>query len=390
MMKKSDIVIVAALRTPFGKFGGKLKDLSPSTLGSMVIKEICIRTGLPVNEINEVIMGNCIPSGHGQVPAREAALKAGMSSEIACLTINRACISALHAVTLGTLKINSGCSDVIIAGGMESMSNTPYMLLQGRWGVKMGDIPIFDGVTNALKCPFTGKFMGEYADEAALKYNISRIEQDEWAYRSQQNHAKAVNEGKFKDEIIPVSEEGLLLSDEFPKPDTTLETLSKLRPAFTKNGTVTAGNAPGLNDGAAVVLIMSLDKAKALGLKPLARIINVAEASSAPEEISIVPALALQKALKNANLDINNMDLIEINEAFAAVTLISAALLKIDKNKINVNGGSVAIGHPVGATGARILMTLIYELKRRGGEYGAAAICGAGATGEAIIVQNII
>lgn len=393
-MNKSDPVIVSAIRTPFGKFGGTLKDISPSTLGSIVIKEIYNRINLAPDEIDEVIMGNCIPSGQGQVPAREAALKANLPYNVSALTINKACISALHAVSLATIKINAGLADVIIAGGMESMSNTPYMLLQGRWGLKMGDVPLIDLITNALKCPFTGKFMGEYADEAALKYNISRSDQDEWAYKSQQNYSKAFDEGKFKNEIMPVlvpSKDKIysILQDEFPKPDTTLEGLSKLKPAFKKDGTVTAGNSPGLNDGAAILIIMSSAKAKSLGLKPLARIVKTAEASFEPAEISMVPALALQKALKETDLTINNMDVIEINEAFAAVTLISAKILNADTNKINVNGGSVAIGHPVGATGARILMTLIYELKRRNKEYGAATICGAGATGEAIIVQNI-
>lgn len=391
----SKTVIIDAVRTPFGKFGGTLKNIPLTDLGSIVISKLCDRINIDKNEIDKVIMGSCIPTGDTQLPAREAAIKAHLPYSVSCLTINNACLSALHAVSLGNIDIKSNISDTIISGGMESMSRSPFIVPKARWGARMGDFDLIDIVQSALHCPFTGKHMGVYADEMAQIYKIDRIQQDKWAFRSQQNYNKALKENKFNFEIIPIEiidttgKSIIFNQDEFPKPETTLENLSKLKPVFRENGTITAGNSPGINDGATATLLMNEEKAHSLGLKPLALIVDTAEFGGAPNEIATVPAYAIQKLLKKNKLDISDIGLFEINEAFAAVTLTSIKILDINPDIVNVNGGSIAIGHPVGATGARILMTLIYEMKRENIEFGIAAICGAGAQGEAVLVKNI-
>jgi len=329
----------------------------------------------------------------GQVPARQAALKAELPDSVPTMAINTACTAALQAAGLGFALIRHGEAEVIVAGGMESMSQAPYILPRARWGYRLGHGQIVDALTNALTCPISGVQMGVFASQVAQEYGIGRQEQDRWALRSQQRYQAARTAEKFSDEIVPVevkTRKGKVAvnEDEQPRPDTTYEKLAALPPAFEPEGTVTAGNAPGLNDGAAALVLMSRQAAEHRGLKPLARIVATAPASAAPRLINVVPALAAQNALQKANLAVGDIALWEINEAFAAVTLTAIQILGVDPDLVNVNGGSVAIGHPVGATGARILMTLIYELRRRGGGMGLATICGAGANGYAMIVDT--
>ncbi|MBC8449813.1 MAG: thiolase family protein [Chloroflexi bacterium] len=397
----TEVFIVAATRTPFGRFGGILKDLTAAELGAAAISEAVRRASIEGAAINRVILGNCMGAATlGQVPARQAALKAGLPYSVPAVAINTACTSALQAAGLGFALIRHGEAEVIVAGGMESMSQAPYILPQARWGYRLGHGQIVDALTNALTCPISGVQMGVFASQVAQEYGIGRQEQDRWALSSQQRYQAAQAAGKFSDEITPVEVktrkgEVVVTKDEQPRPDTTYEKLAALPPAFEPEGTVTAGNAPGLNDGAAALVLMSRQATKACPepsrraqrLEPLARIVATAHASAAPQLINVVPALAAQNALQKAGLTVENIDLWEINEAFAAVTLTAIKILGLDPELVNVNGGSVAIGHPVGATGARILMTLIYELRRRGGGTGLATICGAGANGYAMIVE---
>jgi len=389
-----EVFIVAATRTPFGRFGGTLKELTAAELGAAAIREAVRRAGIEGQAIKRVFLGNCMGAATlGQVPARQAALKAELPDSVPTMAINTACTAALQAAGLGFALIRHGEAEVIVAGGMESMSQAPYILPRARWGYRLGHGQIVDALTNALTCPISGVQMGVFASQVAQEYGIGRQEQDRWALRSQQRYQAARTAEKFSDEIVPVevkTRKGKVAvnEDEQPRPDTTYEKLAALPPAFEPEGTVTAGNAPGLNDGAAALVLMSRQAAEHRGLKPLARIVATAPASAAPRLINVVPALAAQNALQKANLAVGDIALWEINEAFAAVTLTAIQILGVDPDLVNVNGGSVAIGHPVGATGARILMTLIYELRRRGGGMGLATICGAGANGYAMIVDT--
>ncbi len=388
-----EVFIAAATRTPFGRFGGMLKDLMAVELGASAISKAVLRASIEGTAINRVILGNCMGAATlGQVPARQAALKAGLPDSVPTMAINTACTSALQAAGLGFALIRHGEAEVVVAGGMESMSQAPYILPQARWGYRLGHGQIVDALTNALTCPISGVHMGVFASQVAKEYGIGRQEQDRWALRSQQRYQAAQAAGKLTDEIVPVeiqTRKGKVVvnEDEQPRPDTTYEKLAALPPAFEPEGTVTAGNAPGLNDGAAALVLMSRQAAEAQGLEPLARIVATGVAATAPRLINVVPALAAQNALQKAGLAAGDIDLWEINEAFAAVTLTAIQILGVGPELVNVNGGSVAIGHPVGATGARILMTLIYELRRRGGGMGLATICGAGAHGYAMIVE---
>jgi len=388
-----EVFIVAATRTPFGRFGGTLKDLTAVELGAAAIREAVRRAQVDGEAINRVILGNCMGAVTlGQVPARQAALKAGLPDSVPTMAINTACTAALQAAGLGLAMIRHGEAEVVVAGGMESMSQVPYILPQARWGYRLGHGQVVDALTNALTCPISGVHMGVFASQVAQEHGIGREQQDRWALRSQQRYQAARAAGKFSDEIVPVEVETrqgkiVVTGDEQPRPDTTYEKLAALPPAFKPEGMVTAGNAPGLNDGAAALVLMSQQAAEARGLQPLARIVATAPASAAPRLINVVPALAAQNVLQQAGLAAGDIDLWEINEAFAAVTLTAIQILGLDPELVNVNGGSVAIGHPVGATGARILMTLIYELRRRGGGVGLATICGAGANGYAMVVE---
>ncbi|MBC7264313.1 MAG: thiolase family protein [Chloroflexi bacterium] len=386
-------VIVAAARTPFGRFGGALRPLSAVELGALAIREVTKRAALSGDEVDEVILGNAASAGLGQVPARQAALRAGLSEKVRCIGVDKACVAAMVAMRWAWWLVAHEEAEVVIAGGMESMSNVPYILPQARWGYRLGHAPLVDALTAALTCPISGKHMGIFASEVALEHGIDRKQQDLWALRSHMRYQEALQAGKWKDEVFAVEvpdKKGTVIvtTDEQPRADTSYEKLAALPPAFEEQGTVTAGNAPGLNDGAAMVVIMSANKARERGLEPLARILAIGQASAAPRLINVVPALAAEDALARARLDKKNIVLWEINEAFAATTLTAIKILGIDPEKVNVNGGSVAIGHPVGATGARILMTLVYELRRRGGGLGLAAICGAGAQGEAMLVAT--
>lgn len=392
---KKDVVIVNATRTPFGKFGGVLLSMSAIELGTHVVKEVLKPFDIPKNEIDEVIMGTVVSAGLGQIPARNVALKAGLPFEVRCLSINKVCASGLKAVTLGVQSIMLGDSDIVVAGGMESMSNSPYLLDKTRWGYRMGDGKVIDAmIKDGLWCFYHDVHMGNHGNKLAIEFNISREEQDKWALRSHQRAIKATESGRFKKEISPVSitlkkDTIIVDKDESIRKDTSIESLSKLQPVFGKDGTITAGNAPGVNDGAGVLLIMSYERAKSFGIKPLARIVGYGESAAEPSHLGMVPALAIKNALKKSKMALKDIDLIEINEAFAVVTLISMKMLEIDPEIVNVNGGAIALGHPIGASGARILMTLIYELIERKKQFGVCGICSGAAQGDAVIVENL-
>lgn len=392
-----ETVIVNAIRTPFGRFGGGLASLKAVELGGIVIKSVLEPLNLPVNEIDEVIMGIVVTAGLGQIPSRQACAKAGLPFTTPSLTINKVCAGGLKAVTLADQIIRSGDADIIVAGGMESMSNAPYLLDKVRWGLRMGDGKLIDAlVYDGLWCSFGNVHMAIHANNVAKELGVTREEQDRWALRSHQRAWQATQSGRLKKEILAVSVPGskkgetvLLEVDEQIRSDTTLEKLAKLSPIFVQDGSVTAGNAPGVNDGAGALVIMSSKKAEELKIKPMARIVSCAQVGDEPPYLAKVPAFAIKKALKKANLDVFDLDLIEINEAFASVAITSTRLLEVDEEKVNVNGGAVAFGHPIGASGARLLTTLIYELKEKGKRYGAVGICSGAAQGDAIIIENI-
>lgn len=387
-------VIVSAARTPFGKFGGALKELQAVDLGAVVIKEALSRAAIDGDQVDEVIMGMVVQAGAGQIPSRQAARKAGVPWEVQSETINKVCASGLRAVTFADQIIRAGDADIIVAGGMESMSNVPYAMPHGRWGLRMGDstmkdLMVFDGLT----CAFQDVHMAVHGSTVAAEYGIAREDQDAWALRSHQRAVLAIEGGRFKDEIVPVvipqrkGDPRIVDTDEAPRQDASLESLAKLSPIFVKDGTVTAGNAPGVNDGAGAMVIMSEEKAQALGKKPLATILGHAAVGQEAPYIATTPGLAIQKLLNKTGYAIDDIDLFEVNEAFAAVTLTSGKIVGWDPEKVNVNGGAIALGHPIGASGARIIMTLVYELQRRGGGLGIAAICSGAAQGDAILVK---
>nr|MCL2482014.1 acetyl-CoA C-acetyltransferase [Propionibacteriaceae bacterium] len=393
-----DVVIVSAARTPFGKYGGALKQLSAVDLGGKAIAEALSRAGIQGAQVDEAIMGMVVPAGAGQIPGRQAAIKGGIPHSVPCLTINKVCGSALKAVTLAAQIIKAGDADIVVAGGMESMSNIPYYVPQMRWGAHMNDALMKDGmVLDGLWCPENDVHMAVIGGGVALEYGITREQQDAFALRSQQRWAAAEAAGIFDDERFPVeivTRKGTTVvdKDEAPRPDTTAEGLARLKPLFVDDGTVTAGNAPGTNDGAAAVVVMSRDKAAELGAPILATIKAYAQASAESRNIAAVPGWAIEKLLAKTGATMDAFDLIEINEAFAAVPLTSAiGVLGMDpadvEARVNVNGGAVAVGHPIGASGARILMTLIYELRRQGKKNGLAAICSGMAQGDAIWVE---
>jgi len=403
-MEKNDVVVVSAVRTPFGRFGGTLKDIPSIELGAMVIREVLQRVNVKGEEVDETYYGSGMLAEVGletDIPARQATLKAGMPPEAISITVNRACCSSLSAVRLGYRAIRSAEIEVALGVGAENMSRTPLLAPPDvRWGKRIGHIQFLD---NLFELGYRGfNPVSVDAGEVALEYGVSREDQDRWAYQSQMRYAKAYGEGKFKvgEELMKVEilqKKGspiMFEKDECPKLDTTLEKLSRL-PLVYGSPTVTAGNAPGLDTGASAILIMSERKAKEKGLRPLAKIITMDATAMTSRLIAAIPGFTIQKVLEKARIDLNQIDLIEINEAFAAMPLVSAKILangdseKINSllEKTNVNGGAIAIGHPVGASGARILMTLIYELRRRGGGIGVASICGGLAQGEGAVVQ---
>ncbi|MCT1576663.1 acetyl-CoA C-acetyltransferase [Oceanobacillus kimchii] len=391
-MKKT--VIVSGARTPFGKFGGALKPLKATELGGIAIKEAMERAGINNDVVDEVIMGTVLQGGQGQIPSRQAARNAGLPWETRSETINKVCASGMRSVTLADQLIRLGEEDVIVAGGMESMSNAPYFLPDARWGNRMGDKSVVDMmVHDGLTCTFTGNHMGNYGNSTAEDLEISRKRQDAWALRSHQKAVEAIESNKFSEEIVPVEisiRKGNPITvdkDEAPRKDTTIDKLSSLRPAFDKDGSITAGNAPGVNDGAAAFVVMSDEKAAELNKQPLAYILGHAEVAVEAKNFPQTPGIVINKLLEKTGTSKEEIDLYEINEAFAVVALASGQIADIDEEKINVNGGAVALGHPIGASGARIILTLIHELKRRGGGKGIAAICSGSGQGDAILIE---
>lgn len=392
-MKK--VVIVSAVRTAIGSFGGTLKDVSAVELGATVIKSAIERIGIEKNQIDEVIMGNVLSAGLGQNVARQMSIHAGLPVSTTAMTINQVCGSGLKAVQLAAQSIACGDSDIVVAGGSESMSQAAYVLHNERWGMRMGhtkveDTLLKDGLTDA----FNHIHMGITAENVAKAHHITREQQDEFAFQSQQKAQKAIEIGRFKDEIVPVvmtdrkGNETIFDTDEYPKRDVTVEKLGKLRAVFEQDGSVTAGNASGINDGAAAVILMSEDKAKELGLKPLATITSYATAGIDPTIMGCGPISATQKALEKANLTVKDLDLIESNEAFAAQACAVANVLQFDSEKVNVNGGAIALGHPIGASGCRVLVTLLHEMEKRNSRYGLATLCIGGGMGTALIVER--
>ena len=391
-----NIVIVSAARTPVGSFNGSLVSVGTIDLGKIVITEAIKRAGVDAALVEEVIMGNVLQAGLGQNPARQAALSAGLADSVPAYTVNKVCGSGLKTVALAAQAIAARDAEIIVAGGMENMSRAPYLLdSKARWGYRMGDQQVIDTmVHDGLTCATNHYHMGITAENIAEKYQISRQEQDELALRSQQLASKAVADGVFDAEIVPVTiktrkGEIEFARDEYPRAETTAEALAKLKPAFNKEGTVTAGNSSGINDGAAAVVVMTESKAKQLGLKPLARIRSYASGGVSPALMGMGPVPATQKALQKANLSLKDIDLIEANEAFAAQFLGVGRELHFDMNKTNIHGGAIALGHPIGASGTRILVSLLYGLQSQDVSLGWATLCIGGGQGIAMIVERM-
>jgi acetyl-CoA C-acetyltransferase len=391
-----DAVIVSAVRLPTGKFLGTLKDFPAPELGALVVREAVRRAQVDPASVDECIMGNVVSAGTGQAPARQAALKGGLADHVAALTINKVCGSGLKAVMLAHQGIQTGDIDIAVAGGMESMSNAPYLLPRVREGLRMGHANVVDAmIHDGLWCPFEGWHMGNAGECVAESHKVSRDQQDAWAVESHRRAAAAQTAGKFKDEISPVpipqkkGEPLMFDRDESVRSDTTAETLRALKPAFKKDGTVTAGNAPPVNDGAAALVVMSAERAHQLGVKPIARIVAQATSGLAPRMVLMTPVDATRKVLKKAGWTLQDVDLLELNEAFAVQAVAVTKELAIDPAKVNVNGGAVALGHPIGASGARVLTTLLYALKDRGGKRGIATLCLGGGNGVALAVEVI-
>jgi len=388
------VVIVAAKRTAVGKFGGAFNNVSAADLGATVIRSLLESTGVSGDQIDEVILGQVLTAGVGQNPARQSVIKAGLPKEVPALTINMVCGSSLKAVMLGAQAIKSGDAEIVIAGGQESMSSSPHVLNGSRSGLRMGDGKLVDSmIVDGLWDVYNDYHMGVTAENVAKKYGISRQEQDEFACASQNKAEAAQKAGKFSDEIVPYtikSKKGdtVVDADEYPRHGTTLEMLSGLRPAFDKEGTVTAGNASGINDGAAMVMLMSATKAKALGLKPLASIKAYASTGIDPSIMGIGPISASKRCLEIAGWGVKDLDLLEINEAFAAQAIAVNRDLAWDTTKVNVNGGAIAIGHPIGASGARVLVTLLHEMLRRDAKKGLTSLCIGGGMGVALAVER--
>ena len=390
-----EVVIVSAVRSAIGSFMGSLKDVAAVELGATVIKEALARAGVSPNQVDEVIMGNVLQAGLGQNPARQAAMKAGLPETVPAMTINKVCGSGLKTIHLARQAIVAGDADIIVAGGMENMSQAPYLMKNAREGFKMGDKTITDSmISDGLWCAFNDYHMGQTAENLCDRYSITREEQDEFSALSQQKASKAIETGKFKEEIVAIEipqrrgEPVIFDTDEYVRAGATAEGLGKLRPAFKRDGSVTAGNASGINDGAAALVIMSKEKADELGLTPLATIVANASAGVDPSVMGIGPVEAVKNVLKRADMNLAEIDLIEANEAFAAQAIAVDKELKFDHDKLNVNGGAIALGHPIGASGARILVTLLHEMKKTDAKTGLATLCIGGGQGVATIVKR--
>ena len=395
-MEIRDVVITSCCRTASGRFLGGLSSLLPQDLGGVVIREAVKRSGLEPDQVDEVFMGNVVQAGLGQSPARQATLKGGLPAAVPATTVNKVCGSGLKAIVFGVQAIKLEEADIVVGGGMESMSQCPYVVKKIRDGVKFGDQKMIDAlIYDGLWCAFENVHMGNLAEYTAQKAGLKREELDEYAYKSQMKAAKAMSDGKFKDEIVPVKiprrkgDPIVIDTDETPRAETTLEGLAKLRPAFLKDGMVTAGNAPGLNDGASAVVVMGADKAEELGIQPLARITGYASGFMEPKDVFFAPIVAVGKLMDKLGVDINSFDLIEANEAFAAQCLADGKELGWDWDRVNVHGGAIALGHPIGASGARVVTTLIYALKDRGLKTGLATLCLGGGGAVAMSLEIV-
>jgi acetyl-CoA C-acetyltransferase len=387
-------VIVSAVRTPVGRFGSALRSRSAVDLGAVAIAEALVRAPVPPGDVDYVLMGHVLQAGMGQITARQAAIAAGVPPHVPAMTLNKVCLSSLTAVALADQLICAGEIDVAIAGGMESMSNAPYVVPGARWGMRLGPGELVDTmVHDGLWSTFTGQHMGASSDQVNAELGISRQDQDNWAVRSHQRAAAAWASGRSAAEVVGVpvedhsGETTVFERDEGIRPQSTYESLAQLPPAFTPAGTITAGNASQLSDGAAALVVMSADRAEALGVEPLAEILAYGMCADRFAYLHTVPAIALEKALKKAGRDPHDVGLLEINEAFASVALHATRMLGADQEIVNVNGGSVALGHALGSTGARMIVTLVHELRRRGVEHGAATLCGGGGQGDALLVR---
>ncbi|HKR02748.1 MAG TPA: acetyl-CoA C-acetyltransferase [Pyrinomonadaceae bacterium] len=396
MSERKEAVIISAVRTPTGKFQGSLKDFSATDLGAMVVRESVRRAGVSPEDVDEVIMGCVIQAGLGQNPARQAALRGGIPFGVSAVTINKVCGSGLKSVMMAAQGIQLGDTEVVVAGGMESMSNAPYLIPKAREGYRLGNGVLVDAMINdGLWCAFENYHMGNTGEVVATRYGVTREEQDEYAVNSHRKAAAAIKAGKFKDEILPVEipqKKGAALSmdtDETVREDTSLEVLAKLKPAFKKEGgTVTAGNAPGVNDGASALVVTSLERARSMGVEPMARIAAQATSGIQPELVMMAPVEAIRKVLKKAGWSLNEVDLIELNEAFSVQAVAIIRELELDPDKVNVNGGAVALGHAIGQSGSRLLTTMLYEMKRRDVHRGLAALCLGGGNAVALAVER--
>lgn len=389
-------VILAGARTPFGVFGGSLKDVPATQLGAAAIRAALARADVPGEQVDNVIMGMVVQAGAGQIPSRQASIGAGLPVTVTSETINKVCASGMRAINLGDVLIRAGEADIVVAGGMENMSRGPYLLPGARFGHRLGHGQVLDAtVYDGLWCAFHDVHMGHHGERMAREFGVSREEQDAWAYRSHMRAIAAIDSGRMALETTPVAvpdgRGGVRLfdTDEAPRRDTSPEKLARLRPAFTPDGCITAGNAPGINDGAAALVLMSEERARAEGRRPLARIRSFATVSAEPPYLATVPHLASEKALAKAGLRREDIGLVEINEAFAVVTLVSMRLGQWDPEIVNVNGGAIALGHPIGASGARIVLTLALEMQQRGVQFGLASICSGGGQGEAIVLELV-
>ena len=396
MDKDFEVVILSACRTPIGAFGGALKDVGAVDLAAVVIREAIARAAVKPADVGDVVMGCVLQAGVGMNVARQAALKAGLPVEVPGETVNRVCGSGLQSVVHAVEAIRVGYVDTMVAGGTESMSNAPYLLPGARWGYRMGNAEMIDSMLHeGLTCAIAACHMGITAEEVATRYNVSRADQDAFAAESQQRAVRAMTDGRFKDEIVPVpvpqrkGDPILVDTDEYLRAGTTPEKLAALKPAFKKDGSVTAGNSSGINDGAAAVVVTTAAKAKKVGTKPLARILSYVSTGVDPKVMGIGPVPAVRKVIDRAGLNVNDIDLFELNEAFAAQSVAVSRELGLDPAKVNVNGGAIALGHPIGASGARVLTTLVYALRARKLKYGVASLCIGGGMGIAMAVQNL-
>lgn len=392
-----DVVIIDAVRTPVGSFGGALASVPVVDLGSLVVRELINRTGLDASRVDELIFGCVLQAGLGQNIARQVLIKSGIPQDVPAFTINKVCASGLRSVSLAAQCIKAGDAEVVVAGGCENMSASPYAVKAARWGARMNDNVLLDlMIQDGLWDAFNNYHMGVTAENVAAQYNLSKDEQDGFGLQSQLKAVAAIEQGRFRDEIVPVvipqkkGDPKVFDTDEHPRAGTTADGLAKLRPAFKKDGTVTAGNASGINDGAAAILVTSVDAAASMNRKPLAKILSYASAGVDPKVMGLGPIPSTKKALQKAGLTIDDIDLVEANEAFAAQALACSKDLKLDMSKVNVNGGAIALGHPIGASGARILTTLLHEMKRRPDvKRGLATLCVGGGMGAALIVEKV-